>query len=199
MTIFAFPSIVPNSSAWGIESNTAPFRSPISGTIQTKDRGGERWRAQLTFTALRAADKAVMRAFLARLNGQQHRFTMPDHGHVQRGALTGTPLVAGAGQTGKTLAIDGATFGVTNWIRAGDLFGVNGDLKMQVIDENSDGAGLVTLTFVPRIVTAPANNAPIVVSAPTGVFMLASNAVAWGNRPGDLSNFSLDCIEDILA
>jgi hypothetical protein len=199
VTTFAFPAITPNSSAWGIESNTAAFVSSITGAIQTKDRGGERWRAMLTFTNLNAANKAVMRAFLARLNGQQHRFTLQDHAVIQRGAFGGTPLVNGAGQTGVALNIDGASNNITNWIRAGDMFGAGGDLKMAVLDADSDGSGLVALTFVPRILTAPSNGSAIVISAPTGTFMLANNAVTWGNRPGDFTNFSLDCVEDILA
>lgn len=199
MTVFAFPAIIPNSSAWGLESNTAPFQSDLSGAIQTKDRGGERWRALLTFVGLKAADKAVMRAFLSRLNGQQHRFTLRDHSVIQRGAFGGTPIVNGAGQTGTTLNIDGASISITNWIRAGDMFGINGDLKMQVVDADSDGSGLVALAFVPRILTAPPDSDPITIAAPTGTFMLAANAVTWGNVPGDFSNFSIDCIEDILA
>lgn len=199
MTTFAFPSITPNSSAWSLESNTASFLSPISGAVQTKDRGGERWRALLTFVNLKGDDKAVMKAFLTRLNGQQHRFTLHDHSQIQRGAFGGTPLVNGAGQTGTTLNIDGATFSITNWIRAGDHFRVGGDLKMAVLDANSDGAGLVALTFVPRIVNAPADGAPIATVDPLGVFMLANNVVSWGNVPGDFSSFSIDCIEDIIA
>lgn len=199
MTTYAFPSITPSSTVWELVSNTAVFRSPLSGALQTLDRGGEVWRVRMTFQNLTGADKAVLKAFLAKLNGQQHRFTVYDHGNVQRGAFGGTPLVAGAGQTGNTLNIDGCSTTVTNWIRAGDMFAVNGELKMCVADANSDGGGAATLTFVPRLRTAPANNDPITTTNPTGTFILEDNVSGWDNRPGDFSAFTVSAIEDILG
>lgn len=199
MTTYAFPSITPTQSTWSIEGNTAKLVSPLSGAIQTIDRGGERWRCQMTFRNLKSDDKQTLKAFLAKLNGQQHRFTLRDHAQIQRGAFGGTPLVAGASQTGTSLNIDGCSTGITNWIREGDHFEVNGDLKMATADVNSDGGGLATLTFVPRILTAPADNAAITTTNPTGVFMLFDTTSTWSNMPGDFSDFTIDCIEDILA
>jgi hypothetical protein len=199
MTTYAFPSITPNSSVWELESNTGTFRSPLSNAIRTIDRGGEHWRVRMTFANLRGDNKATMKAFLARLNGQQHRFTLHDHGQVQRGAFGGTPLVFGADQTGKTLNIDGASLSITNWIREGDHFAVNGELKMATADANSDGAGLVTLTFAPRLRAAPANNDPITTATPLGLFVLDDDLSGWDNRPGDLSTFIIVAREDIAA
>ena len=166
---------------------------------QTVDRGGERWRVQLTYNNLSGDDKAALRAFLVRLNGQEHRLRITDESLIQRGALSGTPLVNGAAQTGSILAIDGCGNNVTNWIRAGDMFGVDGRLKMAVLDASSDGLGELSLTFKPRILTAPPTNDPIIVSAPTGVFILEGNSTGWPNRPGDFSDFTIQCIEDIVA
>lgn len=140
-----------------------------------------------------------MQAFLAKLNGQQHRMTLHNHAENQRGSFGGTPLVAGASQTGTTLNIDGCSFGVTNWIRAGDWFSVNGELKMAVADANSDGAGLAALTFVPRLRSAPANDAAITTASGTGTFILDSNSVSWSNRPGSFSDLSFTALEDIAA
>lgn len=199
MTTYSFPSIVPSASTWTLESNTATHVSPLSGAIQTLDRGGERWRVRLQFQNLTGADKAEMQAFMTKLNGQQHRFTLHDHSRVQRGSFGGTPLVDGAGQTGTSIDIDGCSASVTNWIRAGDMFEVNGDLKMCVADANSSAGGAVTIDFAPRIVTAPSNNAAITTENPTGVFMLAGNDSGWSNAPGNFGNFTIDAIEDILA
>jgi hypothetical protein len=153
----------------------------------------------MNFMNLVTADRAVMQAFLAKLNGQQHRFTLHNHAESQRGAFGGTPLVAGADQTGTSLNIDGCSTGVTNWIRAGDWFSVSGELKMCVADANSDGGGLATITFVPRIRTAPANNDPLTTSSGTGTFMLSTNGVKWSNRPGGFSDLSITALEDIAA
>ena len=199
MTTYAFPSITPNASSIQLASNTSIFQSPLNGAIQTTDRGGERWVLNLQFMNLTGGNRAVLTAFLAKLNGQQHRFTMKNHAENNRGAFGGTPLVAGAAQTGKSLDIDGCSLTVTNWIRAGDWFGVNGELKMAVDDVSSDGSGLATLTFIPRLRAAPANNDPITTSAATGTFLLSENGATWSNRPGGLSDLSITAIEDIAA
>lgn len=197
MTTYAFPSIVPSSSTWELVSNTSTFLSPITGTIQTLDRGGERWQVTMNFNNLTSDNKAEMKAFLVKLNGQQHRFTLQDHSQVQRGNFGGTPLVAGASQTGTSLNLDGVA-NTTDWIRAGDHFAVGGSLKMAVADADS-AAGAVTVVFRPRIVTAPGDNDPVTTTDPTGTFMLASNDVGWSNAPGDFSNFTIVAMEDLLA
>ncbi|MEL7475629.1 MAG: hypothetical protein AAGJ55_05290, partial [Cyanobacteria bacterium J06555_12] len=121
MATYTFPDIDPSASDWQLLSNTATYTSPLTGKIQTIDRGGERWACTLNFENLATNEKATLKAFLARLNGQQHRVTLPDHSLVQRGALSGALVVNGASQTGSSINIDGATPSVTNWIRAGDM------------------------------------------------------------------------------
>ena len=199
MTTFSFPAVTPNASSVEYISNTARFISPISGAIQTLDRGGERWMISLQYRSLKDADRAVMLAFLAKLNGQQHRFTLHNHAENNRGAFGGTPLVVGASQTGTSLNIDGCSNNITNWIREGDFFSVDGKLKICTADANSDGSGLLTVSFAPRILTAPANNDPLTTSSGTGVFLLANNGAKWSNRPFGFSDLSLVAFEDIAA
>ncbi len=199
MTTYAFPALTPNRSVVELVSNTERFQSGISGAVQTVARDGAFWRLRMNFTNLKADDKAVLKAFVSRLEGQRHRFTVHDHGNVQRGAFGGTPLVAGANQLGTQVTIDGATASVTNWIRAGDMFSVNGELKMCTADANSDGSGNVTVNFVPALRNAPADNAAITTANPTGTFMLEANDVGWSNKPGDFSDFTLIAVEDISA
>lgn len=197
MTTFAFPAITPTATQIDYRSNTMIFVSPISGSIQTIDRGGERWIMNLQFQNLSGDNRGELMGFLAKLNGQQHRFTLPNHAEPQRGAFGGTPLVAGGSQTGLSLNIDGCSLTVTNWMRAGDWFSVNGELKMATDDISSDGAGLATLAFTPRLRTSPADNAPITTTLGTGTFVLADNGVSWSNSPGGFSDLSIMAIEDI--
>ena len=200
MTTYAFPSITPTSSTWELVSNVGVHRSPLSGATQTLDRGGEHWRCHLNFSNLTGADAATMRAFLVKLNGQQQRFTVHDPGQPQRGAFGGSAAVRGASQTGTSINIDEMTASVTNWIRTGDHFSIDGHLKMATADFSSNGSGRIdNLTFAPRIVTAPANNADVDVTSPTCIFMLASSDVGWSKRRGDFSDFSIVGIEDVLA
>lgn len=174
MTTFTYPNIIPGSVEFRPVSNTAVHRDPFSDYVQTADREGERWIARIAYPFLDGDDRAVLLAFMAKLNGMQHRFTMQDFGHAQRGTRGGTPLVKGASQTGKTLEIDGATVSVTNWLRTGDRISIANKMYQIDDDANSDGSGNVTLTITPRIFTgkSPADNAAIEIATPVELFIL---------------------------
>lgn len=184
-------------------SNTAAFMSPLSGTTRTLSRGGDRWACSIVFNALSGADRATLQAFLTRLRGQAHRVTLPDHSYYKRGALTSNFLVNGGSQTGVSLVCDGATTGVTNAMRAGDYITVGGFPYMVVADANTDGSGNITLTINRPLLSSPADNASVNITAPTGTFLLSGNTVGWSNRAGGwpriVSSFSLEFIEDIAA
>lgn len=199
MTTYAFPSITPNRSSWELVTNTRRFTSPLTNATQTVARKGTLWRVDLSFTNLDGADRADLQAFLTKLNGQEHRFTLHDHAYTRRGTGGGTPLIDGASQTGSSVTIDGATASVTNWLRAGDYLSFNDQLFMATADCNSDGSGDVTVAFSPPIRSAPADNAAVDIVAPvSGVFMLATDP-SWSNRPGAFSSFQMTCVEDVLA
>ncbi len=199
MTTFAFPLISPSFINWSLVSNTEVSASILNGAIQTKDRGGERWQIEMRFQNLSGDRKAEMKAFLAQLNGQRHRFTVHDFSQVQRGTFEGTPIVNGVGQTGTSLIIDGCDNSITNWIRAGDHFEVGGSLKMAIADASSDSGGDITIPFAPRILVAPTNASPITTLLPTGVFVLSGRTSGWSNQLGDFSTFVVNAFEDIVA
>ena len=199
MTTYAFPSITPTDSQFTLISNTRTFVSPITGYTQTVARKGSRWKVSLNFRNLDGDSRAELQAFLVKLDGQTHRFTLHDHAYTRRGTgnNTGAPAVNGASQLGSSLILNNATASVTNWLRAGDYLGVNNQLFMVTDDCNSDGSGGVTVNIKPPIRTSPADTATVDISAPiTGVFMLANDA-SWSNTAGVFSNFTLEAIEDI--
>ena len=198
MAIYAFPSIDPSHVSLSLRSNVPIFEAQNS-SITSIGRGGERWELDLQFELLEPDDFAVFRAFTNRLNGPQHRFTIGVPGITNRGVLTGTPVVKGAGQTGKTLDIDGATPSTSNWIRAGDIFQVGSELKEQAIDADSDGSGNVTLTFGPRLRASPADNAAIVVSSPVGQFIKSEQLSTVTIRAGGYGGGVIRAIEDVNA
>jgi hypothetical protein len=192
-----FPSITPSASSWEIISNARQFVSPLTGAIQTAQRGGTRWLASLTFNNLTGADRAVMQAFLAQLQGTANNFYLTDHSYTRRADGAGTPRVNGASQTGNQLVTDGWTSGTYAFLR-GDLFTVNGELKMAVADATIT-AGAATVDFVPELREAPADNATLTISAPTGIFRLVSPSSGWTNQPGVFSTFTVEAIEDVIA
>ena len=105
MTVYAFPSITPSSSSVELITNTRTFQSPITGAVQTVGRKGSMWKISMKFNNLSGADRATMKAFLTKLNGQEHRMYLNDHSAQRRGSAgTGdTLLVNGASQTGQYL------------------------------------------------------------------------------------------------
>lgn len=111
---------------------------------------------------------ATVRNYLR--NGTTFDITHRDH-LTPKGAYGGTPLVAGASQTGATINLDGASATITNWARAGDLvtFASINTVYEVTADTNSDGGGLVALPIDPPIFvgSSPANNAALTTTAVT--------------------------------
>lgn len=209
MTVFDLNQ-TPSTVAMEIIGNTGLFASPLIASAQTLGRS-TKWSARYTFNVLRDDDRADLMGTIASLKGQDNRLRVLVFDNAKRGAYGGTPLVNGAGQTGFTLNIKDASIGITNWIRKGDYFSVdvNGEheLKMATDDASSDGAGLVVLTFTPRLRAAPLGDAVIfvedgVLTKPQGIFLLASADTGWSSRPGfpsKVSSMSLSMTEDVFA
>jgi len=199
MTTFAFPSITPTTNTFELVANTRTFQSPLTNAVQTSSRKGSLWKASLQFSNLKGDDRQEMQAFLVKLNGQQHRFTLHDHSYTRRGAGGGTLLINGASQSGTALVCDGATANVNNYLRAGDYISFNNELHMVVVDANSDASGNVTLSIAPPIRKTPADNTLVDYLTPvSGVFMLAGPA-SWETQTDISSNFRIDAVEDVLA
>lgn len=199
MTTFAFPDITPTSSTFELVSNTRVFQSPLTNAVQTSSRKGSMWKATLQFNNLTGDQRSEMQAFLVKLNGQQHRFTLKDHAYTRRGAGGGTLRVDGGSQSGTTLLCDGATASINNYLRAGDYISFDGQLYMIVADTNSDATGAVSLSIAPPLRFSPSNNQVITYSGDvTGVFMLAGPA-SWSTELGIISSFTLEAVQDVLA
>jgi hypothetical protein len=176
MTVYAWPALtrkLPAQFDWQLVSNTQSFQSPLSGAIQTVEMPGARWAAQFTLNVLDANDAATWRAFTAQLRGQSGRFALWNMARpTPRGIATGTPVVSGAGQSGNTLTTSGWTASTAGILKAGDFIGVNGELKILVLDATSNGAGQATLAFEPPLRSSPANGAAIVTNKPTATFKM---------------------------
>lgn len=200
----------PTSVSMILVSQTGLFASPLIASAQTIARDNK-WNANYTFNNMRNDDRADLLGTVASLRGQDNRLRVPVFDNPKRGAYGGTPLVDGASQTGFSLNIKGATPNVTNWIRKGDYFSVfvgsEHELKMIDTDANSDGAGLVVLSFVPKLRFSPADDAVIFVEdgtlqKPQGIFMLQSAESGWQSRagfPSKISTVTLAMTEDVFA
>lgn len=197
MTTLTWPTLTKGTPAqleWSLMANTQTYQSPLSRSVQTVELPGARWRVSFTLEDLDAADTAILQAFMAKLRGRAGRFTLHNFARTSpRGTAAGTPLVAGASQTGTSLNLDGFTAGTT--LLAGDFFGVNGELKMVVADATANGSGQMAVTFEPPLRSSPADNAAITISSPTATFMLEDDAMRTITRAPFFSDISIVAIE----
>lgn len=196
MTI-PFPLLVrgiPETLDFGYIANTQSFSSPLSGSVQTVELPGLRWTVSFMLRLLEEEDAAMLHAFLLKLRGRAGRFALYNFARpVPRGTATGTPMVAGAGQTGTTLEIDSLAAGAT--LLVGDFFGVNGELKMVVEDATADGTGAMAVTFEPPLRAAPADNAAVTLDRPTATFMLDEDSIRWLTRAPVLTDIPIAATE----
>lgn len=183
MTTIAWPefSMAPQRVEWTLTSPTLDTVSPLDGTTQTQELAGAVWGLVVEYKFITEADANKMKAFLLKMRGRSGRVLLHNLERARpQGTASGSPLVAGAGQTGTALAIDGLAAGAT--LLAGDMVGIPGQLFMVVADATADGTGAVTLTIEPPIRTAPADNAAVTLLKPTCSMRLTEDLARWSPR-----------------
>ena len=185
MTNYALPTVTGIRSIAIRQSNKVRLTgSPFTFAQQVLSYDGQRWEADVTLPPMKHTAAREWIAFLSQLHGPTHTFTMGDPlGATAAGEAGGTPLVAGASQTGATLNVDGCTVSQTDWLKAGDYIqlgtGASARLHMVTADVDTDGSGAATLTMWPDINTAPSDNDSVIVSSPVGAWRLASSNIGW--------------------
>lgn len=169
-------------SRFRLITNSQAYVSPLSGSVQSEELLGARWAATYTLPRMTRAQVAEWQAMLTDLGGPPGRFFAFDpDAKTPRGIATGTPLVAGASQTGKTLICDGWTEVVTNILRKGDYLEVNGELKMVTADVNSDSAGEASVPIAPALRASPPDNGAIIVNTARAIMGLIDDSQADWN------------------
>jgi hypothetical protein len=154
----------------------------------------------MTFSNLSGSDRAELQAFIAKMDGQVHRMRLEDYGRVRNGAATSpqTVLVDGAGQTGSSITLDGATASLTNFFKAGDYLSFNNELHMVTDDVSSDASGDLTVSIAPPIRKPTDDNDSVQIFSPFGVFMM-TNTPRWNTESKYISSITIEAVEDVLA
>lgn len=205
MTILTFPTIRrPSRASYRLRGNTQTHRSPLDGTEQTLEMPGAVWELTVSWESLDATDTRVLAAFLADLRGAAGRFYYsPAVWSPRRAAGGGTPVVNGAGQSGAALITDGWTPSAQvalpgDWLSFDDSFGRR-RLHMVTATAAANGSGQATIAITPPIRRAPADNAPVEVVAPSGVFRLPTDdAPEMQLRPPMLGSVTLTMVEALV-
>lgn len=155
--------------------------SPFTFDEQVYVFPGQLWEAQITLPAMTRPTAESWDAFFHKLNGMEGTFYMgmPDHLSPQ-GVGGGSPLVDGNGQLENTLLVKSAPTSTTGWLLQGDFInlGTGSSRRLfKVLDDvDVDGGGAATITVWPKLSrSAPADNDPIEVDTPMGVWRLTEN------------------------
>ncbi len=157
-------------------TSTAVSTSPFTGTEQVQDWGGEWWEYGIEMARTNGRDARRMSAFLAGLGGPRGRFLFRDPTIRQPGTAL-APTVTGGFQTGGTLITAGWPISSTP-LFAGDFFSLGSDdqtrLHQITADVVTNGAGLATLAFAPRLRTSPVDGAALEIAAPAVLLRLTA-------------------------
>ncbi len=200
MTTLSWPSVSvnPTRSEWWLQGLTQEHRSPLSGAVQTQELPGAHWTARIEYHNVAGADARALQAFIGKMRGRAGRVYVPNFGRpTPAGVGGGTPVVAGAGQTGSTLNVSGGPLSTTDWLVAGDLVGVNGQVYMVTANATTDGSGAAALAIAPPLRSSPASLSAVTLSYPTFVGMLADDRQGWTYEAGHLGRltFIFDLVE----
>lgn len=201
----SYPLSVPSAGGvrrmtWSYDTVRSHSESPFTLQRQYFQHAGERWRVQVELPPMPRELAAEWRAFILNMDGGAGTVLFGDvFNDSPRGAATGTPVVDGAAQTGRTLNIKGANINVTNWLKRGDKIQVGLHLYEVTRDVGTDGDGMATLDIFPRLRSNILNEQVVVTYQPRGAFRIDSErSVIYST---DIDGFeevvSISLIEDI--
>ena len=183
-------------------NQTALSFSPFTYKQQIHNHLGQRWEAEVQLPPMQRADAEQWIAFLLSMNGMAGTFKMGDPlGASPRGAVGGTPVVNGAGQTGSSLSIDGCSPSVTGWLKAGDyvMLGAENTATLHKVlqDVDTNSSGETSLDLWPNIRQAPEDGASITTSNTYGRWRLNSGEQDWNINNASHFGITFACIEAI--
>lgn len=111
------------------------------------------------------------------------------------------PYVNGAGQTGGSLVIDGASPDEVGYLLPGDYIQLGSastaTLHKVLTQVDTDSSGNATLDLWPHIRTAPENDATVIVSNAVGRWRLASNEMSWSANEAAIYGLTFGAMEVI--
>jgi hypothetical protein len=187
-------------------TNTLSHTSALDRTTQTLEFPGAHWVGDYALPPMRADEGGeAWAALLTELDGPAGRLYLgPPDQIVPRGTAKdtpGTPVVNGAGQTGKALDIDGAPLSETGYLAVGDYVAYDtptGKRQMHKLtaQADTDGSGAVTLAIHPPIRESPADGAAILLAPATCIMRLVDDDQArWAVDAAGFYTIAFSAVE----
>lgn len=206
--------IVPFQVSFYLQPHTGGSESPFSRVTKVYGLSAPRWICRLSVRGGESVSWGRsgpalwgqrMDALLAKLKGRQSRIRLYDFRRDEMGAQlwpgSASNLAAAVGATSMT--ITGLPPGTP--VFNGDYLGGDGrphiisDDTFGLVHANANASGQAVVTFEPPLATAVAAGAAIF-GKPTGLFRLTSDdAGANPSNVGELTQYDLEFVEDLVA
>lgn len=194
MTTITFPSSPkPSGMSWRLVQPAQQNMSEWTGARQVLASGRGWWECNVTLPPI-VGEAAVnpWRAFFGLARGAANDFQVPVN-EIAQSSSTATPLVNGAGQTGRSLNTDGWP-NSTAVLSAGQFVTIGNQLLQLTADVTSNGSGQATLSFEPAIRVSPADNAAIEYKNPYALMYFVENP-GYSVEPGLIYSLTLNLRE----
>ncbi|WP_394293012.1 hypothetical protein [Aeromonas rivipollensis] len=190
--------LIPGEMGLGLEGMTRTFESPWTGSTQTAETPGAKVVMQLSFKGLPVDKARRLEALIFSLHGQAGRVRLWDFGARLVSSpqpVHGAPVVTEALAMRKTLTCRGWTPS-TKVLQVGDWIQIGDELKRVLADVTSDLSGSALVRVAPMLRNNYPSGTPLLVSRPSGVFMLnGDKAVTFQRSPGVFTDVSLSFVE----
>lgn len=189
---FGFKSI----SKFGIVRATNTVRSRYTGHRQTIVYPYAVWVLQGKLIEYPEGPEAqAIRAFLALLDGEANTFQFKVPGYTQNAANTGSgvsaTVAAAAGATQMTVGL-GFGGGLAGYLKAGEYFTVNDELKLVTADITAGGV----LAFKPALrAPVPINTVLTIVNPYCVMASIDEDVATWGLGPPVKHDFDFNAME----
>lgn len=185
-TLPTFPG-VPRSVEWNIRNLVGESTSPFSGQQQIYDWSASWLEGAVTYQKMKDAQFRAFSAFLKSLHGIAGVFSFADPTRANPRGSGGSITVSGSGQTGYTLTVSGYSAGV---LLPGDQFSIG--LRLY---EFLGDAGGGAISIWPQIRESPADGSSLVLTNPSGLFRLKSNACKFSYDQNKIYSLTFDIRE----
>lgn len=171
-----------------------------SGKVYKRKIDGHVWTFSAGYNRVTREEMMPVFAFAMLQEGRYGTFTVvPPDLAAPQGTALGTPLINGASQTGSSLEIDGCTASQSTFAKAGDVFTVDGDLKVYMMTEDipADVSGNATLIFKPPLEKVPTDGAALTLVDVEFTMSFDGDSRKYNAEPPLLYNYEIDLIESI--
>ena len=194
MTTITLPSTPKfQSVTWKLVQPAQNNISQWTGARQVLPSGRGWWECQVVLPPIVGTTNFnAWRAFTALMRGAANDVQIPVDPTAQS-AIANTMSVNGAGQTGRTLNVDGLP-NSTTVLTAGQFVTVGNQLLQLTANVTTNGTGQATLSFEPALRAAPADNAVVEFKNPYCLMYLVEDPT-YSAEPGYVYSLSLNLRE----